>query len=153
MNNGQTIPVDSINHPRTRVGNTKIYTIIEQDILFVMDESCAIILQRINDWMNRNLEKGECVRDNRVWVYRSLRDLHDKEFPYWSHTKIIRNIKWLVDKGFLIKNNTYNQWEFDHTNWYTVNYEALDDAIEKAKTKYCTEHNISYTPPSEAALF
>jgi len=98
----------------------------------------AILLQKINDWLKANRKKSERIKKDRVWTYCSYEDLSTLYFPCWSKSKIIRNLKWLIDNGFLLK--IENEGPFGRTNAYSVNYNSIDKQYEKYQ-KELQEHS------------
>lgn len=86
-------------------------------LLGSLDE--AVILQQIHYW----LEKKTNIKDGRSWVYNSMTDWQ-KQFPWLSLKTVKRRFKNLEDKGLLITAN-YNQYKFDRTKWYSIDYQNL----------------------------
>ncbi|GET11643.1 hypothetical protein SN811_01430 [Ligilactobacillus agilis] len=86
-------------------------------LLGSLDE--AVILQQIHYW----LEKKTNIKDGRSWVYNSMTDWQ-KQFPWLSLKTVKRKFKSLEDKGLLITAN-YNQYKFDRTKWYSIDYQNL----------------------------
>ncbi len=86
-------------------------------LLGSLDE--AVILQQIHYW----LEKKTNIKDGRSWVYNSMTDWQ-KQFPWLSLKTVKRRFKSLEDKGLLITAN-YNQYKFDRTKWYSIDYQNL----------------------------
>jgi hypothetical protein len=84
----------------------------------------AILLQKINLWIN---SKGTEI-DGRKWIYNSYNSWQ-KQLPFFSEKTIKRAIKNLYDFKILLKGN-FNKNNFDHTNWYSIDYEHLEELIE-----------------------
>lgn len=81
----------------------------------------AIILQQLNYWV----KKSKNYHDGRPWVYNSM-DSWAKQFPWIkSKTTIKKHFKDLKKLGLVLTGN-FNQYSFDRTTWYTIDYEALD---------------------------
>ena len=79
----------------------------------------AMFLQQLHYWV----ERSKHVMEGRKWIYNTVDDWC-KQFPFWSRrtlTRIIANL----EKRMLIVAANYNRKGFDHTKWYTVNYEHL----------------------------
>lgn len=63
--------------------------------------------------------------ENRYWIFRSIRDLHDEYFNFWSISKLHRVISKLTDSyNFLLVGN-FKKRNQDNTNWYAIHYEML----------------------------
>ena len=81
----------------------------------------AIILQQLNYWV----KKSKNYHDGRPWVYNSM-DSWAKQFPWIkSKTTIKKHFKDLKKLGLVLTAN-FNQYSFDRTTWYTINYGALE---------------------------
>lgn len=81
----------------------------------------AIILQQLNYWV----KKSKNYHDGRPWVYNSM-DSWAKQFPWIkSKTTIKKHFKDLKKLGLVLTGN-FNQYSFDRTTWYTIDYEALE---------------------------
>lgn len=81
----------------------------------------AIILQQLNYWV----KKSKNYHDGRPWVYNSM-DSWAKQFPWIkSKTTIKKHFKDLKKLGLVLTGN-FNQYSFDRTTWYTIDYDALE---------------------------
>lgn len=81
----------------------------------------AIILQQLNYWV----KKSKNYHDGRPWVYNSM-DSWAKQFPWIkSKTTIKKHFKDLKKLGLVLTGN-FNQYSFDRTTWYTIDYEAFE---------------------------
>lgn len=81
----------------------------------------AIILQQLNYWV----KKSKNYHDGRPWVYNSM-ESWAKQFPWIkSKTTIKKHFKDLKKLGLVLTRN-FNQYSFDRTTWYTIDYEALE---------------------------
>lgn len=81
----------------------------------------AIILQQLNYWV----KKSNNYHDGRPWVYNSM-DSWAKQFPWIkSKTTIKKHFKDLKKLGLVLTGN-FNQYSFDRTTWYTIDYEAFE---------------------------
>lgn len=81
----------------------------------------AIILQQLNYWV----KKSKNYHDGRPWVYNSM-ESWAKQFPWIkSKTTIKKHFKDLKKLGLVLTGN-FNQYSFDRTTWYTIDYEALE---------------------------
>lgn len=117
------------------------------------DPTEAIILQQIHYWLVKNIN----YKDGYSWVYNSIKDWN-KQFRWLSESTLKRKFKSLEDKGLLITGN-YNKAKFDRTKWYRIDYDALDEMIQReyqndttrvskrynAKYQNDTDNTIEYT--------
>ena len=90
------------------------------------DPTEAIILQQIHYWLVKNTN----IEDGYSWVYNSIKDWN-KQFNWVSEKTLKRKFKSLENKGLLITGN-YNKAKFDRTKWYRINYDALNEMINKS---------------------
>jgi hypothetical protein len=91
---------------------------------------CAVILNNMRYWLDKNRANNKHIFQGRVWTYNSTRAFADL-FPYLSEKQIYRRLKKLEDKGVLITGN-FNEKGYDQTKWYSVNEAeyVLDDTSE-----------------------
>jgi hypothetical protein len=91
----------------------------------------AVILQQIHYCLG--ISNNEF--DGRKWTYGSYKYWKENHFPWWSDKTIQRIFESLDKKGLiLIGNNNKKSW--DHTNWYSINYEKLAE-IENSNQNTC----------------
>ena len=81
----------------------------------------ALFLQQLHYWILRSNN----VRENTVWVYKSLDEWIEEDFPFMSRSTLKRTISDLK-KADLIITKTFNKMKIDKTNWYTINYQKLE---------------------------
>ena len=81
---------------------------------------CAIFLQQLHYW----LRKSRNEHDGERWVYNTLTEWQ-AQFPFWSPRTIQRIADQLTKRG-LIKVRKLNKQNWDRTNWYTINYDAVN---------------------------
>lgn len=109
------------------------YLLEEHPITFHSTLACAIgineaiLLQKINLWLNCKPHNSE----GKYWIYNTYKSWQE-QLPFFSESTIKRAIKNLCDLGILLKNN-FNKSKLDNTNWYSINYEKLDEIVEKHK--------------------
>lgn len=120
---------------------TKGYKLIAEDYRFLsptlatlLGESEAMILQQVHFRTLKAKERGK--KDNRnyqdgnYWTYDSIKGWKEKEFPFWSESKLKRSFENLRVKELLITGN-YNKLNIDRTLWYRVNYENLYNMLAR----------------------
>lgn len=93
----------------------------------------AIVLQQIHYWLviSKKAKDERKFKDGRWWVYNSY-DEWQENFPWWSLPTIKRTIYRLEEAGLLLSTKM-NAPDWDHTKWYSINYEALDDLTDCIK--------------------
>lgn len=82
----------------------------------------AIVLQQIHYWTG-NPKLGK-VHNGRRWIYNSVREWQESNFPFWSEATIKRILSNLKDAGLILAENL-NERPYDRTLWYTIDYEQL----------------------------
>lgn len=87
----------------------------------------AIILQQIHYWISTYQKTGEFehFKQERWWVYNSI-PAWQENFPFFSESTIKRALNNLREAGLVIVNN-FNRAGFDKTNWYTIDYDKLQE--------------------------
>lgn len=93
----------------------------------------AIVLQQIQYWLNENEKHGRNFYDGRYWTYNSIAEWREGNFPWLSESTIKRIMKKLRSLGVVIVGN-YNKVGFDKTNWYSIDYDALNQFIASGQT-------------------
>lgn len=89
----------------------------------------AIILQQLHYW----LEKSNNVKDGFGWIYNTYEEWKN-QFPFWSESTIKRTLKKLQERKIIIVGN-YNKLKIDHTKWYRIDYEVLDNIEQEAASQ------------------
>ncbi|MBG9580742.1 replication protein [Bacillus thuringiensis] len=89
----------------------------------------AIILQQLHYW----LEKSNNVKDGFGWIYNTYEEWKN-QFPFWSESTIKRTLKKLQEQKIIIVGN-YNKMKIDHTKWYRIDYEVLDNIEQEAASQ------------------
>lgn len=83
----------------------------------------AIILQQIHYWL-KTPNVGRIV-DGRKWIFNSVRQWKETNFPFWSEATIRRAITNLIKAGIIETRSDLNKKGFDKTLWYAINYESV----------------------------
>ncbi|WP_242634662.1 helix-turn-helix domain-containing protein [Bacillus timonensis] len=97
--------------------------IILPTLASIIGRNEGVIIQQIHYWLLRSKN----IRQERKWVYFTYDELA-KQISFISKSTIRRAISKLEKNGFLISGN-FNKMKMDHTKWYTINYEKLDELI------------------------
>ncbi len=95
--------------------------VISPSLARVVGLNGAIVLQQIHYW----LQKSGHMRNGVRWIYNTYKDWQE-QFPFWSEKTIKRVIKGLKETG-LIEIGNFNKLKIDKTNWYTINYEKVEE--------------------------
>ncbi|MBS7829224.1 hypothetical protein [Wohlfahrtiimonas chitiniclastica] len=72
------------------------------------------------------LQVSNNERDGQLWAYNSY-DEWAAIFPFWSVATIKRIISNLIKANLIKATSQYNRMKMDRTNWYTIDYDALDN--------------------------
>ena len=106
----------------------------------------AVVIQQIHYWVDlfRTSDKRDHYHDGHWWVYNSVRQWREDNFPFWSDDTIRRALQRLlkpftplserdhrIERPALVVSANYNRARYDKTLWYRVLYQELDDTIER----------------------
>ena len=80
----------------------------------------AIMLQQIHYWQ----QKKANFEDGRYWVYNSFEEWQG-QFPFWS-VSTIKRLFYDLKKKKLIVMEKRRAKNFDHRNWVSIEYEAVE---------------------------
>jgi hypothetical protein len=86
----------------------------------------ALVLQQLHYW----LDESKHEHDGRRWIYNTLGEWQ-AQFPFWSEDTLQRIMKSLKTQGLVIIKQ-FNKSNWDRTNWYTIEYEAVENLVEKS---------------------
>lgn len=125
----------------------------------------AIILQQIHYWIEiykKSKDKDEIKKhyhDGEWWIFNTYEQWHE-QFPFWYVRTIKTTISKLEKDYKIIKSGNYNTHGYDHTKWYTIDYEQLETLINsdsansapskvqplhEPECKPCPSNTIDYT--------
>lgn len=82
----------------------------------------SVLLLQIAFWIG-SPNSGRFL-DGQWWTWQSIRDMHEKAFPYLSISTINRAATKLIRDGYLIEGN-YNERKYDKTRWFALNVEKI----------------------------
>lgn len=87
----------------------------------------SIFLQQLHYWLTKKEEKQDSrtVHDGYTWYYCTQNEWK-QQFPFWSVSTIKRIITNLRKNNYIIIEN-HNRKGYDKTNWFRINYQALED--------------------------
>lgn len=80
--------------------------------------NCAVILNSLELWLEKNRANEEYIFENRVWVRNSKRAMTEL-FPYLNERQINYAVQKLIDENIILKNN-FNEKTNDRTLWLTI---------------------------------
>ena len=80
--------------------------------------NCAVILQNIWHWVQKNEANGTNFYDGTYWTYNSVKAF-TLQYPYLSQKQIRTALQKLCDEGIL-KTGNYNAAQYDRTLWYAI---------------------------------
>lgn len=91
----------------------------------------ALLLQELQNRLqaNRLSKNTKSFRDGRWWASMTLGQWHE-QFVWLSERTIQRYFRDLAEQGIVIVGN-FNEDSFDQTNWYTLDYQALNQLIQE----------------------
>lgn len=96
----------------------------------------AIFLQQLH-WLLDNPKLGKKV-DGRKWVKMSMKEWQEDHFRFWTDKVIGRTIDNLIGDGFIERRDDLNYETYDHTYWYSLDYDALaalDGPVARIQSK------------------
>ncbi len=92
----------------------------------------AIIVQQIEYWIKKNQIKNRNLYDGRYWTYNTFEELSEQIGMRPDRIKDV--IRRLREKGIVLVGN-YNTNKYDRTNWYSIDYDALDSFLSNDSGK------------------
>lgn len=112
----------------------------------------SFIVQNIHYWLDHKRRDPDkythSYKDGRMWLYRSYSKWQEEMPPLGCVSSIKKQFKELLDMGVLIK-GSFNKRMFDKTNWYTIDYQALDNYVKKAMAKTRKNPTVKSHPTHE----
>ena len=109
--------------------------IINTELAIILgDLNEAIVLNQLNYWLEINKKAEKNFKDDNYWVFNTYTDWKNNDFPYWSEKTIQRVFTRLEKKG-VVKSANYNQYAFDKTKWYTIDYKFLEKLVKDYRSR------------------
>lgn len=102
--------------------------LVDRKLARILGVNEAMVMQHIHYWLVKSEEKKVNYKEGRYWTFKSIKQWHDDEFDFWSERTVERIFSSLEGLGLLI-GYKFEKANFDHTKWYTINYEKLEDII------------------------
>lgn len=95
----------------------------------------ALVIQKIHTLIKDN---GQ-LRGGRKYVWKTTDEWKDSAFPFWSEPTIRRIFDNLEARNLLFGTDIWNNKGNDRTKGYAINYEALQETIQKCVIKMITQ--------------
>jgi len=104
--------------------------VINTELACLIGLNEAIVLQQLHYWLEKNKATATNFHDGRFWTYGTVQEYRDRDFRFWSFDTVKRTLTKLAKLGFVLQGN-YNKMKLDQTKWYSIDYTALDEWIQK----------------------
>jgi hypothetical protein len=104
--------------------------VVDTDLATCFGVNEAIVIQQVHYWLEVNKEAGKNYINDRHWTYNTIADWQSLNFPFWSYDTVKRIFSKLESEGILLADN-FNEMKRDRTKWYSIDYEKLDELMEK----------------------
>lgn len=115
--------------------------VIRPELATIIGLNESIFLQQLNYW----LQKSNHNIDGRKWIYNTFEEWKN-QFPFWS-LRTIKRIKTSLETQKIIDVSRYNKRGFDKTNWYSINYEYLNQLVAHRECQVVTMESAKLTLP------
>lgn len=89
----------------------------------------SIILQKLNDLIELNKNDSRYLKEGSIWTNQSVATLCEKYFLYMSLSTVKRAISKLKKLNLIKIKRFYSEEAKNNTNWYSLNYEAIESMI------------------------
>lgn len=93
------------------------------DVAMEYGVNCAIILQNLYYWVEKNRANEKHFYDGMYWTYNSVKAFEEL-FPYLSSKQIRSALSKLIDEGIIVDGN-YNDSAYDRTKWYAITEKGM----------------------------
>lgn len=94
----------------------------------------AIIVDQLLNWQKKaRINDPEAFHEGTWWVYMPIRAWQG-QLSWISERTIQRYFRDLTEQGIVIVGN-FNEDRFDQTNWYSLDYQALNQLIQEKGRK------------------
>ena len=103
--------------------------------------TAAAIIYQIDYWIDKAKDnaaenpeiKKKHFKKDKWWIYNTVKDWR-LQFPYLAEKTIARTLSKLAALE-IIQTDCFNQFGYDRTKWYTLDYERLESLMQKEKDK------------------
>jgi hypothetical protein len=90
----------------------------------------TIVLRQVYYWIEHNEVENINFRDGKYWVYNSMKQWKEDNFPFFSEKTIERAFKSLRERNIIIVGD-YSEIRTKRPNWYTINDDELEKLLKK----------------------
>ena len=87
----------------------------------------AIVLQQLHYLMRHS----EHIHEGRKWVCKTYDDWQGEVFSFWSIITIRRTFTYLENLYLVRSTSSFNKLSIDRSKWYSIDYEKLDEFVQK----------------------
>ena len=129
-------------------------------ITLIGDYIEALFLHQLHYWSFS--EYGVVIDDTR-WIYKPIREWKNEVFSFLTEWKIRKAIASLSEKGLIERKKLYvKHHEIKHDNpywnpknqtyYYSVNYDKLQELIDRVEGKENAEAELAFAPDGDASF-
>ena len=102
----------------------------------------AIFIQQLNYWLMNTKIQGAII-DGEKWIFNSVREWRENNFPFWSEKTISRMIQRLEESGIIISRQI--EHSMDRRKLYRINYDVLNELTEAGISEMHEDSETEYT--------
>lgn len=84
----------------------------------------SMLVQQLHYWVEKNKKNDKNYFNNKYWLYSTVKEMRDRDFPFWSEKTLRRYLNALSDKGIIIRRH-FSDNASDSTYFYTIDYDVL----------------------------
>ena len=103
--------------------------IFTENLALILGIVDAIILQRLEYWLQIHEKNNNNYIEGKFWNYNSL-DQWQRDIPFFSKSSIKRGFLRLRKKGIVVVGK-FNKMKIDRTLWYSIDYDKLKEIINQ----------------------
>ena len=130
--------------------------VIQPELACAIGVNEALVLQQIQYWLTNSCTENN-IRDGRRWVYNPMETQREERsswkanFPFFGLSTIKRIFTKLENKGIIIAGE-YNTDKRDRTQWYTIDYEKLDQITGSDRAEASGQIDLMHSVNVDRAL-
>lgn len=103
--------------------------VVSRELVLSFGLKPSIVLQQIHYWLNVNARENKNYRDGRYWTYNTIDQWWKDEFHILGSKPTVRRAFKTLEKAGVLLSGNYNKNKFDHTKWYSIDYNQLESVI------------------------
>jgi len=115
----------NVKHQRIFVVNDPTMCRIIPSLAMEIGLNESILFMQLEFWISITPDDDTHVRDGKKWIWKSVRDMQDEVFPFWSIDKINRIVNNLLKQKLIFVNTSYNKFSYDKTRWFAINFDTV----------------------------